>query len=399
MDGDDYIEGGLGHDSMAGDNGDDLFVNQDGSRDTIDGGAGYNFAQEDKDDSGTSLDVRTNIAQFYDKAVADPNAKAMSVPAAPATQPLTTLATAQSLKTLAVTTLATAPVTLKGGILSITGTSAADAISLILDAKGRNIGVTVNNTSASFPVASVKQVMIDAGGGNDSIALERSDGTRAINIPSTIAGGNGNDHIVGGNGMDYIAGGNGNDSILGMGGNDKLEGGMGNDTIDGGAGNDLLNGGGAGISTADGADVIRGGDGDSDTVDYSLRFNPVLVDISNSSKATDGEKGEGDQVFADVENIFGGNGNDTLIGNAGANLISGGIGNDSITGNGGHDKFVGGMGVDNITNGPDISIFSMLDFTRDNVNVTLDANGRPVNSFVSGDVGTDFSTVSKGVLE
>jgi serralysin len=43
-----------------------------------------------------------------------------------------------------------------------------------------------------------------------------------------------------------------------------------------------------------------------------------------------------------VENLIGGNGNDTLTGNAGANNLNGGSGDDFITGGAGNDTLVGG---------------------------------------------------------
>ncbi len=47
-----------------------------------------------------------------------------------------------------------------------------------------------------------------------------------------------------------------------------------------------------------------------------------------------------------IENAIGGNGNDTLIGNAAANRLEGGIGRDTLDGQGGADTMVGGPGDD-----------------------------------------------------
>ncbi len=49
-----------------------------------------------------------------------------------------------------------------------------------------------------FPLSSVTGISIDAGGGNDAIALVKGNGTRAVQSTITVAGGNGNDVIVGG---------------------------------------------------------------------------------------------------------------------------------------------------------------------------------------------------------
>lgn len=47
-----------------------------------------------------------------------------------------------------------------------------------------------------------------------------------------------------------------------------------------------------------------------------------------------------------IDNATGGSGNDTIIGNAIANVLNGGSGNDTITGGGGNDTIVGGAGTD-----------------------------------------------------
>jgi Ca2+-binding RTX toxin-like protein len=106
----------------------------------------------------------------------------------------------------------------------------------------------------------------------------------------------------------------------------------------GGDGNDVLDGRG-------GADLFRGGGG-TDTADYTLRRNPVTVGIGTS--ADDGEKGEGDNVFTDVENIWGGRGNDVLRGSSASNRLAGGGGDDVLYGRGGRDTLLGGSGDDQL---------------------------------------------------
>jgi Ca2+-binding RTX toxin-like protein len=94
---------------------------------------------------------------------------------------------------------------------------------------------------------------------------------------------------------------------------------------------------------------VRGSEG-IDTVTYASRTNPVIVDINSASTETpdDGEVGEKDYVEADVENLIGGSGNDTLIGSALANNIKGGRGNDIIKGGDGNDVLDGGAGADKL---------------------------------------------------
>ncbi|MCK1393566.1 matrixin family metalloprotease, partial [Bradyrhizobium sp. 1] len=47
-----------------------------------------------------------------------------------------------------------------------------------------------------------------------------------------------------------------------------------------------------------------------------------------------------------IDNAAGGSGNDTILGNAIANVLNGGSGNDTITGGGGNDTIIGGAGTD-----------------------------------------------------
>ncbi|WP_247361584.1 MULTISPECIES: M10 family metallopeptidase C-terminal domain-containing protein [unclassified Bradyrhizobium] len=47
-----------------------------------------------------------------------------------------------------------------------------------------------------------------------------------------------------------------------------------------------------------------------------------------------------------IDNATGGSGNDTIVGNAIANVLNGGSGNDTVTGGGGSDTIIGGAGTD-----------------------------------------------------
>jgi Ca2+-binding RTX toxin-like protein len=107
-------------------------------------------------------------------------------------------------------------------------------------------------------------------------------------------------------------------AIIGSAAANHLIGGAGNDLIDGGLGADQM-GGGGGI----------------DTVDYSSRTAPLTLTIGTGD--TDGETGENDGIIDDVENVRGGSGADTIVGNALNNVLDGGLGADNITGGAGVD--------------------------------------------------------------
>lgn len=55
-----------------------------------------------------------------------------------------------------------------------------------------------------------------------------------------------------------------------------------------------------------------------------------------------------------IENAIGGSGNDSIVGNEGANVLDGGNGNDTLRGNGGNDSLYGGNGNDVLEGGPGV---------------------------------------------
>ena len=81
--------------------------------------------------------------------------------------------------------------------------------------------------------------------GDDHAVIGGGEGNSedGFEIPSTIYGEGGNDHLEGGNGADLLDGGSGNDKLHGGKGNDTLLGGTGNDRFMGYQGNDVLVGG------------------------------------------------------------------------------------------------------------------------------------------------------------
>lgn len=163
--------------------------------------------------------------------------------------------------------------------------------------------------------------------------------------PSTIDGGAGNEIVIKGYG--------GNDTIRGGPGNDGLLGGDGNDTLDGGDGDDSFEGFGGlnpeSPNATGGTDVYIGGPG-KDFVDYAGRTEPLTISLDGT--AGDGAAGESDNVGADVEQVRGGNGADTITGNAAGNWLDGWDGNDTLDGQAGDDSLFGRNGDDGTSGGP-----------------------------------------------
>jgi uncharacterized delta-60 repeat protein len=190
--------------------------------------------------------------------------------------------------------------------LAVDGSPGNDVIRVDLSTDGKAVVITVNGTTRTVPLFGVSRVVLNGLGGNDRLEV-----APRVKLAASLDGGAGNDTLVGGSG---------------------------NDTLLGGDGNDLLDGRG-------GADLFRGGAG-TDTADYTSRRNGVTVGIGSS--ADDGEKGEGDNVYNDVENVWGGRGNDTLRGSSANNRLAGGGGDDVLVGRGGRDTLLGGAGDDQL---------------------------------------------------
>lgn len=137
--------------------------------------------------------------------------------------------------------------------------------------------------------------------------------------------------------VENIKGGTAGDTITGNSLNNTITGGAGNDTLSGGAGDDIFPQGAAG----DGDDTISGGTG-SDTVDYSARVLAITAVLDGATASGDLANTEADVLGTDVENLWGGTGDDVFTGNASANELVGGTGDDTLTGLGGDDILEGG---------------------------------------------------------
>lgn len=139
-----------------------------------------------------------------------------------------------------------------------------------------------------------------------------------------------------------VKGGSAADTITGNLSNNKIWGGNGNDTLNGGAGDDIF----AAEATADGNDTMVGGAG-VDTMDYSARSAALTAVLDGTTASGDLGNSEADIIGADVENLWGGSGNDSLTGNASANELVGGAGDDTLTALDGDDTLEGGGGSEN----------------------------------------------------
>lgn len=189
---------------------------------------------------------------------------------------------------------------------------------------------------------------IQGGGGTDTVDYSLRTHSLVIALDGATASGDphgnsgaGEKDIIGTDVSDVKWGGTAGTTtatVTGNGLDNVFTPGAGANTIFGLAGDDTL------VEGADannnGNDTFHGGTG-TDTVDYSSRTDALAVTMDDHTASGDTGGGEADIIDVDVENLYGGSGADTLIGNALDNDIEGNAGNDVIQGLGGNDTLVG----------------------------------------------------------
>ena len=178
---------------------------------------------------------------------------------------------------------------LEQGLLAVDGTGAGETIALRLKA-GQPLILQVDidgdgQADAEFVRADVARIAVDGRGGDDTLRVDESNGPFG-DIPTTFAGGGGEDTLIGGSGAETLVGGGGRDSIDGNRGNDLALMGGGEDTFvwDPGDGSDTVEGQGGfdtmlfnGANVAERVDLTANG--------TRLRF---FRDIAGITMDTDG---------------------------------------------------------------------------------------------------------------
>jgi len=434
---DDLIDGGAGSDSIAGGAGNDTINYTMGEgTDTVDGGAGLDTLNVIGTAAADALAVSYNGTALTVVAGGTvSNVESVTADLLAGVDTLTyTSAAAISVNLTAGTASGFTSI---AGIENVTTGDGADvlvgnALANVLNGGGGNdrFVATVNDGNDSYT----------GGGGTDTLDLSAisagvtitpttatgaQTGTDALSSIENFIGSQGADSIVvngganvidGQGGNDVIDAGGGNDTVTGGEGNDTLTGGAGNDTVDGGAGDDLFH-----YLVGDGADTINGGAGANDrlniagtalgqtlavvltgtaiaslaggtvtgieavtadlqggvdTLSYGATTTAVTVNLATGTAT-------GFESVANIENVTGGAGNDTLTGNTGANALNGGGGDDRFvaTIGDGNDSYVGGAGVDTYD----------LSATTAGATVT-------VNLATSAQIGTDTLNTMENII-
>lgn len=255
---------------------------------------------------------------------------------------------------------------------------------------------TIGSTDSTFVYDSANHQLWydsngdDAGGeeliatfdGDDHVQVDdiHVNGSALNPTATTINGTSGKDDIIATSADNVIYGKEESDEIFGMEGDDTIYGELGEDVLSGGLGNDYLNGG-----TSDG------------DVDRLLYYNaPSGVNVNLADGTTTG--GDGNDTFVEIEGVIGskfadtltGDGNDnifwitegddTIDGAAGTDMISYEIASGSVTVNLGDGTATGAMGND---------IFSGIENVEGSKNYTDYITGSSGDNVFYDDASTD----------
>jgi Ca2+-binding RTX toxin-like protein len=249
---------------------------------------------------------------------------------------------------------------LDGTTVNVYGTPQVDVITVT---DSGPLEFIVNGISTQFNSLQVTTINIYAYGGNDTIQIDSLTSGKVL----SAFGGAGNDTIRVHSSV-----------TTGV----TLDGGDGNDSLTGGVGNDVYAFSGATGNQIDTV-VELAGEG-TDQLNFSALSTAVTVNLtSDTSTATMAQRivrmGLPGQS-ANIENVFGGSGNDFITGNAANNSLYGNGGNDTLIGGNGSDYLDGGEGNDLLKGG-----------NHDDVLV-----GGVGNDYLMGEAGRDILNGGEG---
>ena len=252
------------------------------------------------------------------------------------------------------------------------------------------------NTAAGVYVNLASGTAIDPDGGRDTLSnIDSVNGT--ANDDTLIGNDNQNPYRYW---YAYLYGGGGNDVLEGRGAWAYLDGGEGGDTLTlgdgggylfGGPGNDILKGG-TGFDYVDLGGYYYGSSGPGLTITLLAPGSGL-----NYQFVSDGDGGT-DQLYDNIEGLYGSYLDDILTGNSAANYLYGAGGDDTITGGGGNDDINGSYGTNTIVYAGNIAGY-LITLSSSNVwQGTGYANWQVKDIDLSdGDDGTDSVSTSSNV--
>jgi hypothetical protein len=170
---------------------------------------------------------------------------------------------------------------IKHGTLNVNGGDGGQQVAVRLQAGDPSrIQVDAGDDSSadfSFALGDINAIKVKMGDGNDSARIDDANGAFTNSIPTTIAGGDGNDSLQGGQ-VQVAAE---NERFSGGNGNDLVDGGKGNDTAYLGSGNDTFR-----WDNGEGSDVIEGQDGTDTMVFNGAGMTENVTMTANGGRLT-----------------------------------------------------------------------------------------------------------------
>ncbi|KAF0190269.1 MAG: hypothetical protein FD165_2810, partial [Gammaproteobacteria bacterium] len=110
------------------------------------------------------------------------------------------------------------------------------------------------------------------------------------------------------------------------------------------------------LASTGGRNVLNDTDGGEDTINAAAALGDSTINLTTGA-ATIAGTGLTISSPGNIENATGGEGNDTLTGNAVSNKLQGGRGDDTLSGGAGIDLLFGGLGNNTLTGGTESDIF------------------------------------------
>ena len=293
--GNDRVFGGNGNDKVSGGSGDDV-VGGDAGNDRLRGNAGFDVLNGGEGDDSLNGGTEEDVADFTN-----------------ATSVVANLAT---------------------GVATGAGT---DTMNEVEDLSGSAGNDTLTGDDGVNVLEGAEGVdALDGGGANDFASYILAQGGVTVDLVAGTATGEGADTLTGFEGIigsffdDNLTTGATNDIVLGLDGSDTIHTGDGVDQIEAGPGNDSVDGGAS-----------------LDVLTFFLTSNGISVNLGTGVGS-----GEGADTYAGIENVVGSFFDDTIVGDAGLNILRGGPGNDFLDGGGGlGDQLIGDEGADTCING------------------------------------------------
>lgn len=379
--GKDRLLGGIGNDTLTGDGGNDILYGEEGN-DTLDGGQGDDILY-------ASLDGTYTEAVTVSSVLAADSFMFYNADTGNFYKHITTGAL-DTTHTEALSDLATQ--TLHGGSAHLATISSASEQAFIGTMINSSLWAWVDGSDSANEGTFTYESGPESGSVFDN-SLSWQAGTNSGTADNVLIWDGGGDVLYAYAGTNdaygYIAEWEGTDVLTSGGvtsGYDStletniLNGGIGNDTLYGAMGSDILNGG------ADN-DTLDGGAG-IDTASYVDALGNVNVHLGTGAASG----ADGNDTLISIENVTGGDHDDTLTGNSGANILHGGSGADTILGGGGNDTLHGGDGNDVIGSNSVSNSLTVSDILSLNSNLAYSTETGNFYEFISS--AADWNTAN-----